>query len=292
MGAGPRSPSCSPQTLKRKGLGLESHELELDEGSDPGEKARRLSEGMDLSVGRPRFYVSRCRPVTLGGEGPQGSPSPSLTPTLPCRALRRCPKQPTAAPRRPPTRPWAAPAALRRARVALPPSSRQHRSHRDARRDRCPQVGSDPSHGEPAAGEKVPAVGTLSPPWAPCPLRGHLVLAGPVGIFPAGCRMQSSCRSISQGLTGSGAGVGAWAGSAATAVETPSPASIQLFPVPCRHPAPGWSRHPTPTAPSRASQLGVRHEGLILPGGTAPAQGGDRDTGASRATRRKSGRKK
>ncbi|NXR01558.1 MEF2B factor, partial [Sagittarius serpentarius] len=46
------------ETLKRKGLGLESHELELDEGPDPGEKARRLSEGMDLSVARPRFYVT------------------------------------------------------------------------------------------------------------------------------------------------------------------------------------------------------------------------------------------
>ncbi|NXU28607.1 MEF2B factor, partial [Thalassarche chlororhynchos] len=46
------------ETLKRKGLGLESHELELDEGLDPGEKARRLSEGMDLSVARPRFYAA------------------------------------------------------------------------------------------------------------------------------------------------------------------------------------------------------------------------------------------
>ncbi|KAF1596030.1 Myocyte-specific enhancer factor 2B, partial [Eudyptes moseleyi] len=46
------------ETLKRKGLGLESHELELDEGPDPGEKARRLSEGMDLSVARPRFYAA------------------------------------------------------------------------------------------------------------------------------------------------------------------------------------------------------------------------------------------
>ncbi|NWU73228.1 MEF2B factor, partial [Pterocles burchelli] len=55
---GPRSPPRSPQTLKRKGLGLESHELELDEAPDPGDKARRLSEGMDLSVARPRFYVS------------------------------------------------------------------------------------------------------------------------------------------------------------------------------------------------------------------------------------------
>ncbi|NXK14037.1 MEF2B factor, partial [Herpetotheres cachinnans] len=58
VGTGPRLPPCSPQTLKRKGLGLESHELELDEGPDPGEKARRLSEGMDLSVARPRFYAA------------------------------------------------------------------------------------------------------------------------------------------------------------------------------------------------------------------------------------------
>ncbi|NXY84344.1 MEF2B factor, partial [Alcedo cyanopectus] len=46
------------ETLKRKGLGLESHELELDEGPDPGEKTQSLGEGMDLSVARPRFYVT------------------------------------------------------------------------------------------------------------------------------------------------------------------------------------------------------------------------------------------
>ncbi|NXI35333.1 MEF2B factor, partial [Galbula dea] len=46
------------ETLKRKGLGLESHELELDEDLDPGEKAPRLSEGVDLSVARPRFYAA------------------------------------------------------------------------------------------------------------------------------------------------------------------------------------------------------------------------------------------
>ncbi|NXI50007.1 MEF2B factor, partial [Chloroceryle aenea] len=51
------------ETLKRKGLGLESHELELDEGPDPGEKSQRLSEGMDLSLARPRFYVSCCHSV-------------------------------------------------------------------------------------------------------------------------------------------------------------------------------------------------------------------------------------
>ncbi|NWT06331.1 MEF2B factor, partial [Mionectes macconnelli] len=46
------------ETLKRKGLGLESHELELDEGPELGDKGRRLSEGIDLSVARPRFYAA------------------------------------------------------------------------------------------------------------------------------------------------------------------------------------------------------------------------------------------
>nr|XP_021147316.1 myocyte-specific enhancer factor 2B [Columba livia] len=76
------------ETLKRKGLGLESHELELDEGPEPGEKGRRLSEGMDLSVARPRFYVSRCHP-----NGPQGSwphPSSPLCPAEPGAAARAC----------------------------------------------------------------------------------------------------------------------------------------------------------------------------------------------------------
>ncbi|PKK19477.1 myocyte enhancer factor 2B [Columba livia] len=55
------------ETLKRKGLGLESHELELDEGPEPGEKGRRLSEGMDLSVARPRFYSPVPLPEHLLG---------------------------------------------------------------------------------------------------------------------------------------------------------------------------------------------------------------------------------
>ncbi|NXP14881.1 MEF2B factor, partial [Thinocorus orbignyianus] len=72
------------ETLKRKGLGLESQELELDEGSDPGEKARRLSEGMDLSVARPRFYTAfgSSSPATDGSLGsasssPQGQGRPT-----------------------------------------------------------------------------------------------------------------------------------------------------------------------------------------------------------------------
>ncbi|XP_074932930.1 myocyte-specific enhancer factor 2B [Phalacrocorax aristotelis] len=58
------------ETLKRKGLGLESHELELEEGPDPGEKARRLSEGMDLSVARPRFYSPAPLPEATYGSSP------------------------------------------------------------------------------------------------------------------------------------------------------------------------------------------------------------------------------
>ncbi|KAM9265379.1 myocyte-specific enhancer factor 2B [Morus bassanus] len=58
------------ETLKRKGLGLESHELELEEGPDPGEKARRLSEGMDLSVARPRFYSPAPLPEAAYGSSP------------------------------------------------------------------------------------------------------------------------------------------------------------------------------------------------------------------------------
>ncbi|NXX80692.1 MEF2B factor, partial [Urocolius indicus] len=77
------------ETLKRKGLGLESHELELDEGSDPGEKARRLSEGMDLSVARPRFSYGSSPPGTDTGLGsasssPQGQGRPpAFKPTAP-----------------------------------------------------------------------------------------------------------------------------------------------------------------------------------------------------------------
>ncbi|XP_030822811.1 myocyte-specific enhancer factor 2B [Camarhynchus parvulus] len=64
------------ETLKRKGLGLESHELELEEGPEPpGDRGRRLGDGVDLSLARPRFYVSRwvavADPVSrMRGPGP------------------------------------------------------------------------------------------------------------------------------------------------------------------------------------------------------------------------------
>ncbi|NXI28179.1 MEF2B factor, partial [Sterrhoptilus dennistouni] len=62
------------ETLKRKGLGLESHELELEESPEPpGEKGRRIGEGVDLSLARPRFYAAcgSSPPLdsSLGGTG-------------------------------------------------------------------------------------------------------------------------------------------------------------------------------------------------------------------------------
>ncbi|NXK96741.1 MEF2B factor, partial [Formicarius rufipectus] len=79
------------ETLKRKGLGLESHELELEEGPEPGEKGRRLSEGVDLSVARPRFYATygSSPPATDGSLGSASSSpqnqgrSPALKPAAP-----------------------------------------------------------------------------------------------------------------------------------------------------------------------------------------------------------------
>ncbi|XP_059725716.1 myocyte-specific enhancer factor 2B [Haemorhous mexicanus] len=59
------------ETLKRKGLGLESHELELEEGPEPpGDKGRRLGEGVDLSLARPRFYSPVPLPEAAYGSSP------------------------------------------------------------------------------------------------------------------------------------------------------------------------------------------------------------------------------
>ncbi|NXA66399.1 MEF2B factor, partial [Mohoua ochrocephala] len=80
------------ETLKRKGLGLESHELELEEGPEPpGDRGRRLGDGVDLSLARPRFYAAygSSPPATdtsLGsaGSSPQGQGrSPAFKPAAP-----------------------------------------------------------------------------------------------------------------------------------------------------------------------------------------------------------------
>ncbi len=46
------------QTLRRKGLGLDSSELDSEESMQVASDKYPLSEGMDLSVARQRFYVS------------------------------------------------------------------------------------------------------------------------------------------------------------------------------------------------------------------------------------------
>lgn len=46
------------QTLRRKGLGLDGSELESEESMQVAAEKYPLSEGMDLSVARQRFYVS------------------------------------------------------------------------------------------------------------------------------------------------------------------------------------------------------------------------------------------
>lgn len=52
-------PSLLPcQTLRRKGLGLEGSELDSEESMQVAPDKYPLSEGMDLSVARQRFYVS------------------------------------------------------------------------------------------------------------------------------------------------------------------------------------------------------------------------------------------
>lgn len=52
----PSLPPC--QTLRRKGLGLEGSELDSEESMQVAPDKYPLSEGMDLSVARQRFYVS------------------------------------------------------------------------------------------------------------------------------------------------------------------------------------------------------------------------------------------
>ncbi|KAM7026027.1 myocyte-specific enhancer factor 2B [Acridotheres tristis] len=64
------------ETLKRKGLGLESHELELEEGPEPpGDRGRRIGEGVDLSLARPRFYSPVSLPEAAYGSSPPGTDS-------------------------------------------------------------------------------------------------------------------------------------------------------------------------------------------------------------------------
>ena len=68
------SPCCLPlpQTLKRRGVGLDGQELEPEEGIEgPGEKLRRLAgDGGDPALPRPRLYVSDSLPRHEWGPRP------------------------------------------------------------------------------------------------------------------------------------------------------------------------------------------------------------------------------
>lgn len=58
VGDFPRALSVLHQTLRRKGLGLDGSELDSEESMQVAADKYPLSEGMDLSVARQRFYVS------------------------------------------------------------------------------------------------------------------------------------------------------------------------------------------------------------------------------------------
>ncbi|XP_042297890.1 myocyte-specific enhancer factor 2B [Sceloporus undulatus] len=61
------------ETLKRKGLGLDGTEMDLEEVLDPSGKPRRLGDGMDLTLARPKL-CSTASISSLDGP-PMGTPS-------------------------------------------------------------------------------------------------------------------------------------------------------------------------------------------------------------------------
>ncbi|XP_053145528.1 myocyte-specific enhancer factor 2B isoform X2 [Hemicordylus capensis] len=64
------------ETLKRKGLGLEGPELDLEEALDPAGKLRRPSEGVDLTLTRPKLCSAASLSSLEGasvGTPPSGS---------------------------------------------------------------------------------------------------------------------------------------------------------------------------------------------------------------------------
>ncbi|NXT99497.1 MEF2B factor, partial [Buphagus erythrorhynchus] len=178
-GGGPRGPRggrrdtlivTSPQTLKRKGLGLESHELELEEGPEPpGEKGRRSGEGVDLSLARPRFYAA------YGSSPPGTDPSLGSASSSP-QAQGRSPAFRPAAPKPPGRSPGPLPpglsyplfpaATLSRALATKtpPPLFLGAESRRGESQG---SVASGRSGGSAAARPLYPALQTLSPVLSP-----------------------------------------------------------------------------------------------------------------------------
>uniref|UniRef100_A0A8V5GTZ9 Uncharacterized protein n=1 Tax=Melopsittacus undulatus TaxID=13146 RepID=A0A8V5GTZ9_MELUD len=286
------------ETLKRKGLGLESHELEVDEGPDPEEKGRRLSQGMDLSVARPRFYVSRCCPhgprcplpvpeLCFAPQSPAplpeaayGSSPPATTTALSSTsASPQGQAHPPAFKPAPPKPPGRSPGPLPPGRLRsitrdaagrkmLPWAPHPHHGHP------VPTMAPHPHHGHhiptmgtipimgttspplapfPHHGHPFPTMATTSPPWHPVPTMGTLSLPAPQGFSHPG----TTCKAPLTASPGDLPGAGLWWVCGQGAVETPAPASLQMLPVPCWHPAPC-------SLPCGRAQS--QHEGLILPG--------------------------
>ncbi|NXR95637.1 MEF2B factor, partial [Hypocryptadius cinnamomeus] len=156
------------ETLKRKGLGLESHELELEEGPEPpGDKGRRLGEGVDLSLARPRFYVSRCSSPAPEGSLGSGSSSP--------QGQGRSPAFRAAAPKPPGRSPGPLPPGLS---YPLFPAATLSRAlatktppplflGAEGRRGECPGSLASGRSGASAARPLYPALQTLNPVLSP-----------------------------------------------------------------------------------------------------------------------------
>uniref|UniRef100_A0A674HCT6 Myocyte enhancer factor 2B n=1 Tax=Taeniopygia guttata TaxID=59729 RepID=A0A674HCT6_TAEGU len=158
-------PVASPQTLKRKGLGLESHELELEEGPEPpGDRGRRLGEGADLALARARFYSPVPLPEAAYGSSP---PAPEA-------ALGSGSSSPQGQGRSPTAR-AAAPKPPGRSPGPLPPGRLGDTAGTGEGTlpwGSCPHPGTTMGHC-PCCGTPVPTVGTPFPPWAPHSHHGH-----------------------------------------------------------------------------------------------------------------------
>ncbi|XP_039909955.1 myocyte-specific enhancer factor 2B, partial [Hirundo rustica] len=178
------------QTLKRKGLGLESHELELEEGPEPpGDKGRRLGEGVDLSLARPRFYSPVSLPEAAYGSSPPGTDASLGSAGSSPQAQGRSPAFRPAAPKPPGRAPGPLPpglgyplfpaAGLSRALATKTPPPLFLGA--EGRRGECQGSLASGRSGGSAARPLYPALQTLSPVLSP----GSSGLAGFPFLSPA-----------------------------------------------------------------------------------------------------------
>ncbi|XP_054835666.1 myocyte-specific enhancer factor 2B [Eublepharis macularius] len=95
------------ETLKRKGLGLEAPELDLEEALAPMGKLRRLGEGVDLTLSRPKLSSAASLSSLEGasmGTPPSGSEGgPSSTGGSPLQPSRLPPFKPAVPRQGPPS---------------------------------------------------------------------------------------------------------------------------------------------------------------------------------------------